>query len=480
MDVFNIITRVSTLRELRLSNNDLKGTLPDSISSLTHLEVFELQSNKLASLPAEIRHLTHLRILDISDNDLTALPSDFWSSVPIIELNGAKNNFSGSFFEVDNVPRLQRLVLANNSISSLCEPSTIQFPALRHLDLEANRLSSLPDMTSWTSLTTLLVGSNKLASFPDGFVSLQQNLQHADFTGNDLSNVDEKIALMNGLRVLTLAANPLRVRKYLTMETADLKRDLQSKLEPSNAEETLENEDQITLEDDAVTDTKTHWKLKPSGILDLSSQNINQVDEEALVSFSQSNDVRHLSLQQNSITVIPTVVSHFEHLIVLDLSKNEVVCALTEPLSLPKLRELRLMKNKIQSLDDLTSFLSAPGLQNLDVSINRISGTLPVFRDLFPELLVLQASDNKISDVSAESLKGLKIVNLSNNEISRLEPHIGLLAGTLTSLSIEGNTFRVPNYAILSKGTEAVLTWLRGRIPSPTEEFFPVPSSPQY
>jgi len=36
---------------------------------------------------------------------------------------------------------------------------------------------------------------------------------------------------------------------------------------------------------------------------------------------------------------------------------------------------------------------------------------------------------------------------------------------TLTSFDVAGNRFRVPNWQVLGKGTEAVLTWLRGRIP---------------
>jgi hypothetical protein len=56
-------------------------------------------------------------------------------------------------------------------------------------------------------------------------------------------------------------------------------------------------------------------------------------------------------------------------------------------------------------------------------------------------------------------------VNLANNDIERLEPQIGTLADTLTSLNVEGNKFRVPSYHVLQKGTESVLAWLRDRIP---------------
>jgi Leucine-rich repeat (LRR) protein len=475
LGALDVISQISTLRELKLADNGLTGDLPDSLTSLTQLEVVDLQSNKLTSLPAEIRQLARLRILNISENQFTTLPSALFSSVPLVELIATKNAFSGSFFNVDKVPHLQKLILSNNAISSFCDSSSISLPALKHLDLGVNRLSSLPDMSSWTSLTTLLIGNNKLSSLPDGFVSLQQTLQHADFTSNDIKTIDEKIALMDALKILILAANPLRVRKYLTMNTTDVKRDLHSRLEPEEVEVITDENERDGF---VVNDEKGGWQLKTSGILDLSNQNMPEVDSDALLTFSQTNNVRQLSLQQNILTMIPLVLSQLNHLTVLDLSNNNITQVLTESLHLPKLRELRLMKNKIQSLENIMLFFSAPNLEHLDISLNRISGPLPIFRSAFPELLILQASDNKITDVSADSLKGLKIVNLSNNELPRLEPHIGRLADTLTNLSVEGNKFRVPNYALLSKGTETVLTWLRGRIPSPTEEFFTPPGTP--
>jgi Leucine-rich repeat (LRR) protein len=210
--------------------------------------------------------------------------------------------------------------------------------------------------------------------------------------------------------------------------------------------------------------------LKPGGTLDLSSQNLTELDIEALSEFSASNDVRQLYLQQNSLTTIPSALAQLSHLTVLNLSQNSIEDPFREIVLLPKLKELRLPGNKLRSLEGLTTFLTAPHLQHLDVSHNRITGELPTLRLTFPELILLNASQNEISKVRAVSLRGLKIVNLSSNDISRLDPEIGLLAGSLTSLEVEGNTFRVPNFAVLRKGTDAVLAWLRDKIPEPVVE----------
>ncbi|KAF2462576.1 L domain-like protein [Lindgomyces ingoldianus] len=467
MEALDIISQITSLRELKLADNAIMGPLPASLRNLNQLEVLELQNNKLTELPSEIRELAHLRSLNVSDNQLRQLPTELFTSVPIIELIASKNVFSGSFFDVDTVPHLQTLQIRNNSISSLCENGTVLLPALKTLDITANRLSALPDISSWTSLTTLLVGENKLTTLPEGFLSLQK-LRTADFTANDLIKLDERIAWMDGLENLTVTANPIRDRKFLTMNTEDIKRDLQSRLDPSDID--APGADTKTAELSKAVGSDSDWTLKPSGTLDLSFKNLTVVDEELMASFAESNDIRQLHLQQNYLVAIPPVLSQINLLTVLDLSKNGITKPLTETLQLPKLRELRLMGNKLRTLNHLMEFLSAPYLQHLDVSNNHISGPLPILREAFPGLLLLMASDNVISEVSAESLDGLKIVNLSNNEISRLEPRIGLLAGTLTGLDVEGNKFRVPSYTILKKGTDAVLKWLRDKIPSPIEE----------
>lgn len=471
IDALGIISQISTLRDLKLAENDLAGALPASIENLQSLETLDLQENKLTSLPQEIRALTHLRSLNISNNSMTSVPSELFTSMSVVELSASKNLFSGAFFKVDSVPHLQTLHLAGNSLTDFCASATVALPSLKHLDLSMNRLSSLPSMTGWTNLITLLVGENHLLSIPEGFSSLQQ-LRNADFTANDIDKLDNGIALMEGLENLTLAANPLRERKFLTMNADDIKRDLMSRLDPqlvlgANPSEGVDHDI-----DEDVPAEGNGWTLTPSGTLDLSANNMADVDTEPMATFAASHDVKQLYLQQNSLRQIPIVVSRLAFLSILDLSKNNIVDPLAQSLALPKLGELRLRNNRMETLHGIMAMLSAPSMHHLDVSNNRIAGPLPVLRETFPGLTTLLASDNSIDEVSDTSLAGLKIVSLSNNDITRLEPRIGLLAGTLTSFDAEGNKFRVPNYAVLRKGTDAVLSWLKDRIPSPTEEYF--------
>ena len=463
MEAFDVITQIASLRELKLAENHLAGDLPSSIASLTQLEVLDVASNRLIGLPAEIRELTQLRTLNVADNQLRTVPMELFISTSLIEFTGTRNRLEGSFFTITSAPHLQELRLSGNSLASLSESGNLDLPALKYLDLSANRLSSLPDVTSWTNLGTILLGENKVAAFPEGFFSLKQ-LRIADFTANDISKVDERIALMEGLENLTLAANPIRERKFLTMSTDDMKRDLYTRLQPEEIVTGPAGEDEFPITDQAP-EASNGWTVTPSGTLDLTNKGFTEFDEDALVALAETSDIRQINLQNSLLQTIPLAVGQLSYLTILDLSKNSISSPLTSPLELPKLRELRLSGNKLSSLGPLTAYLTAPALQSLDISQNRLTGSLPGLRESFPALITLIASDNAIIDVPADALWGLKIVNLSNNNIERLDPRLGLHAGTLTSLIVEGNKFRVPNYQVLSKGTDAILSWLKDKIP---------------
>lgn len=473
LDVFEIISQITPLRELKLAENDLHGDLPSSLGKLTALEILELQDNKLTTLPEDTKLLTALRSLNVSNNQMQKIPAELFET-GLISLIAAHNRLDGVFFAAGSVPHLQDLNISNNAVQSLCPGETVEMPALKYLNIATNRFDSLPIMESWVNLHTLLVAENKLTTLPDSIYGLP--VHTIDLTANDLVQLDARLSKLP-LKHLTVAANPLRERKFLTMPVEDIQRDLAAKLQPDEPINEDDAEDVPGLDASVSAELEPKgWQVTPSGTLDLTSKGLANVLDETKLD-AVADNVRQLYLQQNGFESIPTILSRVPMLTILDISKNNIETVFTAPVELLKLRELRLAGNKMTDLSSLTTRLTAPNLQTLDVSANRLLGSLPCLRESFPELISLIASDNSICEVSAEALTGLKIVNLSNNDIERLEPHIGLLSNTLTSLNVEGNKFRVPNYQVLQKGTESVLTWLRDKIPreswkSDATEFF--------
>ena len=233
--IFDVITQIKSLRNLHLGENELSKDIPESIGQLSNLETLDLHGNKIAMLPTSIKGLTALRVFNVSRNRLSDLRIEAIASLPLlVELSASNNALTGALFPttLTTLPRLQVLEVANNSIAALSFSTNLDLPALQRLDVSRNRLFALPNMSTWTSMVTLLAEDNGLTALPDGFTRLI-GLRHADFTGNSLRVVDPAVASMFGLQSLVLAANPLIDKKLLSLPAGDVKDELAKKLEAS-------------------------------------------------------------------------------------------------------------------------------------------------------------------------------------------------------------------------------------------------------
>ena len=285
--------------------------------------------------------------------------------------------------------------------------------------------------------------------------------------------LDPEIARMDALEYLILASNPLQQKKYLTMDATDIKRDLETRLEPAEQDDSmLEGEvDEVSFTDASSTlapAAASKWVLKANGLLDLANQGLSDDINQTLGAFLQSHEVRQLHLQGNKLTSIPPALWLGQELRVLYMSNNPLDAdILPDELELPELQELDISKCGLRSLDPLISQLRAPKLKTLHVTANRLTGSLPRLRVTYPALATLFANDNKVNSISADALRGLQTVNLASNEIAQLPAEIGLLWDEgLKNFEVGSNAFRVPNYRVLEKGTEATLRWLREKLPA--------------
>ena len=471
-----VISQIASLKDLKLGHNALLGTLPTSICGLRHLETLELQANRLLGLPESLRKLVSLKVLNVSGNQLTVLPVEALQDLSLIELDASSNALIGSLFprgDVDGHPTLQTLKVSNNSLAALTFSESLELPQLRTLDVMNNHLAVLPRVSSWTELITLIASDNKIAEFPPGFTTLRK-LRNVNFASNGLRVLHPEISSMESLESLILASNPLREKKFLTMSACDIKRDLKSRLEPVPADEhdIIGQEDSHNARDSLSPQTRSpptsSWSLTSNGTLDLAGRSISDDVNDSLGSFLRSNEVKQLQLSNNKLTAVPPALWLAQDLRTLDLSGNSLSSLyLSEELELPALQDLNLSRCSIATLEPLMTQLLAPSLQTLNISLNRLSGAVPAPRRRYPALTTLLAGDNKYTSVTAESLHGLQTVNLASNNIEHLPAEIGLLwDGGLRSLEIRSNAFRVPNYRILEKGTEATLRYLRDRIPA--------------
>jgi Leucine-rich repeat (LRR) protein len=208
-----VITEMSSLRDLKLAKNQLEGALPHDIGRLTDLETLDLHENSLTELPATLADLKSLRILNLGHNQFTSLPFEILHKLPLREIIAPKNNIKGTLIpaSVRKLDALQTLDVIGNAIVKLSENESLQLPALQTLAISMNRIKDLPDVSSWQELLTLSAEDNSITGLPLGFTDLKK-IRNVDLTGNDLSRLDEKIGLMDSLVSFRIANNPLRER----------------------------------------------------------------------------------------------------------------------------------------------------------------------------------------------------------------------------------------------------------------------------
>lgn len=452
----------------------MSGALDPSISRLGQLASLDLSSNALTSIPDEFTDLTQLRKLNLSHNDLGQASLNAILDLQLTELNASHNQLSAPLISRDCeiLNSLQTLNLSNNRLTALADSSSGQFGTLREINLSNNRITSLPDLSGWAELLTMDLSDNQLSSIPAGFTSLKK-VKQVSLRGNNLRTLDPRIGLMESLENLQLSGNPLRSRRALTLVTEDLKADLRSQLEPESEDAGLQDAPvpakplAESTSDDVETQAPKNWPVSSGGVVDRSSTGLETIDESVLQATAADQAIRRLELHHNQLCSIPAALSILGGTLTqLDLSHNKLPSDLylVSPLDLPHLQTLKLSCNNISTLAPLISHLSAARLSTLDVSANQLSTLIPL-RATYPSLTTLVASDNSISDLSVDAIKGLEVVDLGNNDIGHVPPNLGLLKG-LQRLDLAGNRFKVPSWAVLQKGTPALLEWLRGKIPA--------------
>lgn len=491
MGDIEMLSEIESLADLKLANNNLEGSLSSIIGQLVNLETLDLHGNHINSLPENFSSLKSLKNLNVAENELTILPFEFLHNLPLVELNASRNKLHGTLMgpEVNGFENLQVLNVAYNALESLSSGESFDFPSLQMLLVDTNRLKSLPSLSACRSLLRISAEENRITELPDGFVDLE-NLKYVDLTANDLRGLEERIGLMDNLTSFCVANNPLRERKFLTMDTEDLKNDLRGRCAPelvnghagkSKGEGQEEfsygdddDEGSVATEFTLAPESPSHlnrWKMKAGGVLDRSGTEMTELEVGELKPLLSSHDIKCLYIQRNKLQSFPSLALNLiaTTLVDLDLSKNPLKAdnLFPEGVVLPQLQSLTMNGCALTSIDSLLENFTAPSLKFLDISNNRLSGPLPFAKSHYQNLTTYLAADNQISSLEFEHVEGLQVLDISNNNVDFLPPRIGLLRRAepaLKRFEVSGNTFRVPRWQVVEKGTEAVLQWLKGRI----------------
>lgn len=197
-----LISKLSSLNHLDLSDNSFHGQIPPSISFLKSLETLILRSNSFSgALPPSLSALSSLQTLDISHNALTgslpptlaSLPSlrildlsfnGFVGGIPKLPPNLAQlalkgNYLSGALSETsfEGLNQLEVVELSSNRFGGVLKEWLFFLPSIQQIDLANNTLTRVEvgDATRATSdLVAVDLGYNRLeGQLPVNFVTYQ-------------------------------------------------------------------------------------------------------------------------------------------------------------------------------------------------------------------------------------------------------------------------------------------------------------------
>ncbi|KAH7670718.1 Non-specific serine/threonine protein kinase protein [Dioscorea alata] len=139
----------SLLAQLNLSNNQLSGAIPSSISILSYLQTMLLTDNRLeGAVPATIGQLHELVKLDLSRNLLTgSIPPEISNCSQLTYLDLSQNNLSGEIPpEISTIEILNYLNLSRNHLSQSIPKTIAGMKSLTSADFSFNDFSGrLPD-----------------------------------------------------------------------------------------------------------------------------------------------------------------------------------------------------------------------------------------------------------------------------------------------------------------------------------------------
>ncbi|MBF0451098.1 MAG: DUF5011 domain-containing protein [Candidatus Magnetomorum sp.] len=379
---------------LDLSNNELRS-LPNSFGNFINLDELYLSNNQLVDLPKSFENFQQLEKLDLSKNQLIYLADSFGNFQNLVELNLSNNQLLRLPETFGNQVSLSNLNLSNNKLATLSE-NFVSLLQLSKLDLSINQLEKLPqnfeqlvnidyldistnhlkllptDIGNMAKLNYLNISKNEIQILPESIghcylislLNLSYNnielipssignlkiLQEVNFSNNKIKELPESMKNLSNLQKIDSSNNSIEIFPYQLSNIDNLHEINLSENNITNIDDNIQNFNKLLILDLSGNKLKLNISSKIGSLINLQSLNLSNctlsnsnIPEELF----NLNNLRYLSLNDNSIENIPENIGNLKNLITLSLANNRLLDNIDKPLfNLINLRSLDLSGNK--------------------------------------------------------------------------------------------------------------------------------------
>ncbi|RID66913.1 hypothetical protein BRARA_D02023 [Brassica rapa] len=390
---------LQNLERLDLSDNQIKGKVPEWLWSLPRLSIVSLNNNSFNGFDGSL-HKSSVTMLDLSFNNFTGSLPDPPLSIKLFL--ASRNSFTGDIpLSTCDRSYLDALDLSYNNFSGAIPQSLSKF---KILNLRKNNLHGIiPNAFSSSSpLQTLDVGYNRISGqLPSSLV----NFSSLRFLSVDHNNIKDLfpfwLKVLPDLQVLTLSSNTFHG--------------------PISPPQGSLGFPELRIVD--LSDNKFTGSLSPDYFVNWSGSSSNKMygDGEMYMG-DYTNDLYSyfygLDLQYKGLNMENKMVNTFYTAI--DFSGNNFSGQIPESIGfLTALIALNLSNNSFTGHIPM-SFANLTGLESLDLSQNKLSGEIPQELGALSFLAYINVSYNQLK---GEIPKGTQI---SGQPESSFEGNAGL------------------------------------------------------
>ncbi|PKV51938.1 Leucine-rich repeat (LRR) protein [Aquimarina sp. MAR_2010_214] len=446
------------LISINISNNNLKGTLPNSINGLVYLKQLYLYSNQLiGNIPSSIGDLIELQTLSLDNNQFTGnIPSSIGNLSNLDGLALYKNQLGGMIpKELGNLLKLRFLFLHSNQISGPIPLELGGLTNVENINLSSNKLiGQIPgSIGNLSQLAALRIGSNEFSGQIPSPISELPNLTVLEFANNNFifSNFESDFTT------------------FKTKLKANFKYIPQAKVDQTKTLSVIKNGN-ITLTSTALTSTKNSYQWYKDNVAitgatnkDLVISNAKDTDAGVYHFTATNSIITDLTLTRNPITLSISPadgcgVSAAEKQALIDLynstnganwTNNTNWLSATVPVCDwygvtvvgSKVTAVELVSNNL--VGDIP--LGIKGLTNLvklNLETNQLTGTIPVEIAQLSNLEFLSLNQNdlyKEIPTELELLSKLRSLYLGHNKLTGTIPVSLSKLSNLRYLHLQGN-----------------------------------------